>query len=268
MTQVELNDSCAINIPFENPASVEAFFIFGLHKCGSTLLNKIFVDICKHCEIPSISIPEIAFKQGMPTHLWEKCQSLNSIVVDGYCHRGFRHYPQFLNDNKLINQRKKILLVRDPRDAIVSAYFSFAKSHTLPKSGKLLDDITKSRQLLRNIPLEDYALTKAVNVKKAFNIYHDNLSHNSLLKIYKYEDIIFDKYNWISEMVEFLGFSISNEQILSIANMHDILPSSEDENQHIRKVKPGDHIDKLSLECISRINKILADVLERYNYEH
>jgi len=267
MTEIKLNNSQTIDIPLKEPASIEAFFLFGLHKCGSSLLNKIFVDLCRAAKIPFISIPEIAFKHGIPTKVWEDNVALNEVILDGYCLRGYRHYPPFLESNQLVNRRKKILLVRDPRDAVVSAYFSFAKSHRLPESGQLLEDMQKSREAMKNIDIENYVLANAPRVKNAFNRYHDNFADDPLLKTYRYEDIIFDKYNWIMDMLGFLNLSLDESKVTEIANKHNIVPTTEDTSRHVRKVKPGDHRDKLTPKCIAQINEILAEVLERYDYE-
>lgn len=266
MVSIKLKNYQTLDIQIKDPGSTDAFFIFGLHKCGSTLMNQVFVDVCCSVGISSISIPEVAFKQGIPTELWETNDELNSVIQDGYCYRGFRHYPDFLEKNKLINERKKILLVRDPRDAIVSAYFSFAKSHRLPKSGQLLEDMVKSRQVLQSVAIEDYTLSRASKVKEAFNKYNQYLTKDSLLKIYRYEDIIFNKFEWIKSMSSFLNLSLEDRKIHKIAQNNDIIPDKEDVEQHIRKAKPGDHKEKLSSECISKLNEILVDILERYNY--
>lgn len=268
MPEIKLNDDSTLDISLNKPASIEAFFLFGLHKCGSSLLNKIFVDLCKVINIPCVSIPEAAFKQGIPTSVWDGNESLNKMILDGYCVRGFRHFPDFLASNNLISQRRKILLVRDPRDALVSAYFSFAKSHRLPETGQLLVDLQKSRAALKNIDIESYVIANAPKVKDAFDKYYSHLADDPLLNTYRYEDIIFDKYNWITDMLSFLNLSLEESAIDKIANKHNIVPSTEDTSLHVRKVKPGDHRDKLSSDCIAKINKILAEVLERHSYEY
>lgn len=267
MSTIQLGSESIINIPLEKAADIEAFFIFGIHKSGSSLLNKIFVDICRILDIPSVPIPELAFEQGIPTETWDNCTSLNSTIIDGYCHRGYRHFPLFLRESSLLKQRKKILLVRDPRDAIVSAYFSFSKSHILPESGELLDQMLKSRRNLQNMELENYAIAQAVNVKEAFDRYHQYLPNDAQLKVYRYEDVIFDKANWISDMLDFLNLTLKKAQIVRIGEKHNIVPQSEEAGKHIRKVTPGDHREKLSSECIDKLNEILSEVLERYNYE-
>ncbi len=266
MPKIQLDDSQILDISLEPPAAIESFFIFGIHKCGSTLINKIFTDICHQLGIPCVAIPRIALQQGIPPGIWGKCEALNSIILDGYCHEDFRSYPLFMRQNKLINQRKKILLVRDPRDAIVSAYFSFANSHRPPGEGPALTRFLERREQLKSIDIESYALKHSTQVKAAFNRYNRHLKKDSLLKIYRYEDIIFDKVNWITDMLNFLNLSLDRDKILKIATKHDIVPGSEDVNQHIRKVKPGDYQDKLSPEFIATLNETLSDVLARYNY--
>lgn len=268
MPQVELDNSHILDIPFEKPTDIKSFFIFGLHKCGSTLMNQIFIDICSQLEIPCIAIPYLAFKQGIPGGVWGKCEKLNSLIIDGYCYRGFRNYPVFLRENKLITKRKKILLVRDPRDAIVSAYFSFANSHRQPGKGKALTQFLERREQLKTLDIEAYVLEQSNQVKRDFNHYNEYLTTNSLLKVYRYEDIIFDKESWIKDMLKFLNLSLNNTQISRIAEKHNIVPQAEDVSQHVRKVKPGDHKEKLSSECIAKLNDILGEVLERYDYAY
>lgn len=266
MTTVLLNSSSTIEINLDKPAAIDAFFIFGIHKCGSSLLNNIMLDICRINQIPDVPIPELAFEQSIPTEVWDDCADLNSTILDGYCHRGYRHFPMFLAKNKILNQRKKILLVRDPRDAIVSAYFSFARSHVLPDSGKLLDDMLKTREDMNQTEIDSFCVEQSSGVKAAFNRYHDHLKHDELLKIYRYEDIIFDKENWIKDILDYLGLTLKPVQLKRIIQRNDIVPQAEDASQHIRKVKPGDHLEKLTAECIARLNESLAEVLDRYNY--
>jgi len=268
MNNIQLDSTHAIKIKLDKPAAIDAFFLFGIHKCGSSLLNSIFVDICRVNDIPDFPLPEMAFEQGIPTEAWDNCTAFNSIIEDGYCYRGYRHFPLFLAKNNLIHQRKKILLVRDPRDAIVSSYFSFAKSHLLPKSGDLLQRMLATRETMKDIELENYAVARATSVKAAFNLYYENLRNDDFLRVYRYEDIIFEKENWIADMLDFVGLTLRPVQLQRIANSHNVIPTIEDSSKHIRKVKPGDHQEKLSSGCITKLNEILAEVLDRYNYHH
>ena len=266
MNKFCLNNEISVDIIFEPPGMTECFFVFGLHKCGSSLMNAIFVELCTYLKVPAIAIPEIMFNEGILSSVWQECDSLNSLIADGDCFRGFRDFPIFLARNPFLEVRKKILLVRDPRDAIVSSYYSFIHSHTVPISGSLRDRIIDDRLQFSDMTIEDFALKQVDTVRNSFNLYHQALTRNHLLKIYRYEDIIFEKFNWIVDMLAFLEISLDHHLIKEIVEKHDIVPVSEDKSNHIRKVTPGDHLEKLSPECIVQLNISLADILERYSY--
>ena len=267
MPKVEISDSQIIDVTLDEPADIQAFLLFGIHKCGSTLMNKVFMDICRHTNIPYVAISKAAFQEGIPASVWGKCESLNSILMDGYCYGGFRSLSPFMRGNDFVNQRKKILLVRDPRDAIVSAYFSFSKSHRKPGGGAALKKFLEMREKIQELDIESYAIEHSAQVKRAFNNYHKHFGQDPLLKVYRYEDIIFNKESWITDMLDFLDISLEAEQVTAIAKKHDIVPGAENSDQHIRKVKPGDHREKLTSETIDKLNNSLSDILERYGYE-
>jgi hypothetical protein len=267
MPTIQLDESTVLEIPMPEPANIKSFFVFGIHKCGSSLLDNIFVKVCKLKNLPHINIPVLAFDQGIMSEVWQSSSLLNSLITDGYCYGGFRSYPSFFKSNKLLEKRRKILLVRDPRDAIVSAYFSFALSHKLPSQGKLAEKMINDRMQYQKMNMEVFALKRASHVKHAFNMYNQNLNQDSLLKIYRYEDIIFKKYEWIKDMLDFLKLSLEPDEIAKIVEENDYIPKSEEPANHIRKVVPGDHKEKLSPDCIKQITEILSEVLERYNYD-
>ena len=51
-----------------------------------------------------------------------------------------------------------------------------------------------------------------------------------------------------------------------VAARHDIVPKGENEDQHIRRVRPGDHLDKLRPDTIEQLNEIFAPFLDHYGY--
>jgi hypothetical protein len=266
MVGIRLNESTVLNIPLEPPAPIDAFFIFGMHKGGSSLLNAIFYDLCELLQIPSIAMPELAFEQGIPSHIWEPLLVLNHLIGDGYCYRGFRNFPLFMESNSLLSQRKKILLVRDPRDAIVSAYFSFAWSHPAPAQGELSESVESDRKTFQQLNIEQFAKLYTQQLKVNLEQYERVFSNDPLLKVYRYEDIIFNKFEWIKDMLEFLQLSLPEQQILDLANRHHLVPQAEEVGSHIRKVVPGDYLEKLSPDYIHHLNQTLSDILERYGY--
>ena len=86
------------------------------------------------------------------------------------------------------------------------------------------------------------------------------------LKVFRYEDVIFEKRRWLSELVELVGLEVDEEVIHSIADKHDVRPEVEDERRHVRRVTPGDHKEKLQQKTIDRLNGLFADQLDRFGY--
>jgi len=69
---------------------------------------------------------------------WKTDPDLLKLIVDGYIYYGFRDYPPIFKTGIDFTKTKNVLLVRDPRDALVSQYYSFKPggSHILPEEKK------------------------------------------------------------------------------------------------------------------------------------
>ena len=118
----KMNQTKDLGIKLPKPADIDSVFIFGLHKSGSTLLNNVFRDIAKAKKIPIVSLEEQLFKKGLRPI--DVLPLLNKFFLyRGYIYLGFRNFwCNVLNFD--FSKVKNILLVRDPRDALISYYFS------------------------------------------------------------------------------------------------------------------------------------------------
>ena len=101
-----------------------SIFIVGLVKSGSTLLNRIMRPITAAAGLTYRSPADEMFKRGL---------NFKKSTVDfepfGYAYGGFRDLPWPLPDYA---GGRTVVLVRDPRDALTSFYFSMAYSHVPP----------------------------------------------------------------------------------------------------------------------------------------
>ena len=263
--QVEITaknqDVVTIEVP---PASsANSFFVFGMYKAGSVLQDKVIEDICHELQIPSISIPKSAFKQGVDEGQLSKEAVKDVFNKSGYCFYGFRYLPSYL-DGIPLGGTKKLMLIRDPRDMLVSHYFSMKKSHPIPE-GDMGEKLLKQRQQLESMDIDSYVLEKAPTFLKLFKGYEKIDDEN--LALFKYEDIVFEKKQWIEAILSFLGLVLEDTVIEAIAQKHDIFPKQEDASSHIRKVSPGDHKEKLKAETIDQLNDTFASVLEKHGYK-
>ena len=105
--------SFSVPDPGDNPS----FFIFSLHKCGSTLLMQLLHDVCRIINMPVVDLNTKIFNLGIQANLLT--EDINGIWnKQGYAYLGFRSFFPALDFD--FTQTKNILLIRDPRDMLVS----------------------------------------------------------------------------------------------------------------------------------------------------
>jgi hypothetical protein len=249
-----------INVP--SPGDFRSFYIFAMHKSGSTLLNKMLDTAFMRLGVPQIAIPDVTFAAGLPD---DPILNPEEFIFDsGYCYRSFRIFPSYLR-NFDITTNKKILLVRDPRDMIVSYYFSMSQSHVIPDSGPLRDELMSLRSTMKEVGIDDFCLQNADEFRKEFRSYRGIFG--SELRVYRYEDVIFSKLDWLNDMLWYLGFVLSSDDRQRIVEENDFRPATERPQEHIRQVTPGNYRKHLNGTTIKRLNSEFREILDQFDYD-
>src|SRR5258708_24065026 len=126
-------------------------FVFAFAKSGSVLVNAIVQSVMSEYGVPVIDIPTQLYQQGIDIAAIQ-CDLSRLFVPHGYCYSGFRELPRFMLGSASINSAHKILVVRDPRDMLVSGYYSAKFSHGFAEKGsplfrRLMKEIIKDTQM-------------------------------------------------------------------------------------------------------------------------
>ena len=243
-------------------------YAIGMHKGGSTMLQDFFQIYSARSQIRSISISNALFKHGISDDEYTVNNNLVPLTLEKYLYFGFRYVPGFMlaNKSRYLNY-KGIALARDPRDCVVSAYFSFLKSHVVMSGAETsaAQQIEAERSRHAASSIDEYALSEIGRFTEelcGFAYFaHENV------KIYRYEDIIFDKRPFFKEAIEFLGLEWNESSFEAALNRVDVLPDAERPDAHIRNVRPGNYKEKLQPETIARINARYRSVLDLFGYE-
>ena len=268
-------------------------FAFSVHKAGSSLMHNLLTDYCRFTEFPVINIPDSLFRAGIFEAEWEKSTEVCESMADGYLYVGFRSLPYILNperknkrENRIarfvrfllapehqntdINPRKyrSCLLVRDPRDCLVSQYYSMGRSkqstHRLPdkNSQKFIETFCPPD----NLDIDSYAVTYAPVLYSKLENYLSIVNRNSNIQIFRYEDIYFDKLKFLYDMLVWLEIPILQEPAVRAANLNDIRPEVENIGVHVRKGHPGDYAEKLTPATIEELNNKFSTLMGKYGY--
>ena len=88
------------------------------------------------------------------------------------------------------------------------------------------------------------------------------------LKVYRYEDVIYEKVEWVNDMCKFLDIDIEAQNIKNVVSKFDIIPEKGKLTAHIRQVHPGNYKKYLTYETISIVNEQLNKVNEAFGYQY
>lgn len=243
----------------------KSVFVFGMHKGGSSLLHNLCRDAlaCKHMLVTEP--PHDIERQGR--YFFRVQEDMDGLYErPGYCFTAFRGFPDFLRNNRPFAGSPKILLVRDPRDMLVSAYFSWGLSHRLPNDPRDRAYWLRLREHYQVQSIDEFALQQAGAALKQYMDYLWMLEHTDDHLVLRYEDVVFDKARLMRVLTERLEIDLTLAQRRRLLAMHDIRPDQENPGAHIRKVAPGDHLEKLQPDTIVRLDQIFQPVYRKFGY--
>lgn len=260
-------DAATIDFSVRLDGSGPALFSLGVRKSGSTMLHKVIHFLANRNQTNIVDIPGTFFRNGFTVANWAPLD-LRELVAPGNLYSGFRAFPEGLAKTELYRTGLKVFMFRDPRDALVSQYFSDAYSHEIPKqeaAGDGHEIFLKKREEAQNADIDEWVLEKAGGIRRTLLAYRDTLADPKCLTL-RYEDYVFQKRRMIVKIVAHFGWKIEAPQVNRLLSDIDVVPDAEDKTRFVRKAVPGDHTAKLKSETIRRLNNKLAEVLTLYDY--
>jgi hypothetical protein len=241
-----------------------ACFALGVRKSGSSLFSSMVAALAQFNAWPVVDIPGTMFEHGYRWNDWNGHPRLADLLWRGNAYIGFRDPPGAAYRDPIFREARKVLLVRDPRDALVSEYYSNAFSHALPVAG-VGSVVEQERRRALDVDVETYVLERAEVLNRTVEGYRPLLDDPGLLLL-RYEEVIFDKARWIAQVAEHFGWRVTDQFAGHILGWADRRPEQEDPTAFVRRVAPGDHRDKLSPDGIARLEARLSPVWSDLGY--
>lgn len=192
-----------------------------------------------------------------------------------------------------------ILHLRDPRDVLVSLFFSCAFSHPVNPAIFNPDEATRQEWIEQGI--DAFVIEQSPIVIDRYNYVIENLLGRENVLFLKYEEMVLNYQEWLAKflsvfiapepdtltsaqrkgllaLLEKLPMTQRKErspkpafstlyQELFEAHKADFQVEDEDIYRHKRQVLPGDHTRKLQSETIAALNEKFAEILNALAYE-
>lgn len=258
-------------LPETENTSGNSVLALSMPKAGSVLLEQVLRDLCPYVGLSYVSIMATFFNHGVADEDIP-AETSEIFVPKGYCYGGFRNWPQSFSI-PIVAGSRKILLIRDPRDMLVSHYYSMLLSHPAasnldeenPDTEEGLNSVARWRRLAEANEINSYVV-KAAPVFAQFMQDYRLLCEEHEVRIFRYEDIVFEKRKWIDDLCDWFEWKVPESALDEIAIRHDIVPNTENPDQHVRQVSPGDHTRKLDGPAIGELNNIFSNDMNFFGY--
>lgn len=246
------------------PSDAPSVVAMALPKAGSTLLFGLLHDLAPLAGLAYVSLQDFFFLRGL--RLTEQPHEAGGLFrPHGYCYGGFRGPPPYAIP--ILDAARAVVLVRDPRDMAVSHWYSVTQSHVIPAGGDAPHFMARAREEALRRGKAQHVLQVARGLDQQYDrLCASGLLHAPRSAVFRYEDVIFRKRDWVDAICAWFGWDIPAAARHDIADRHDVRPERPDPAAHIRQVTPGNHREELGPEQVQALDRILGRWLRLFGY--
>ncbi len=180
-------------------------------------------------------------------------------------------YPSYLSIAKP-EKYKTFFVLRDPRDIVISWYFSTKNSHVpigeIPARRKELQDLSLSEGLKYTTDI----LNKGTFESQKSWLQGAEDEQN--VKIFRYEDLAYDHNSFLNQLFQYLDILIPEKEFTALCDRHKYeryskgrKQGSEDIDAHYRKGTSGDWKNYFDDSTIAYFKEVTKDLLEVLGYQ-
>lgn len=173
-------------------------------------------------------------------------------------------YQQIVSRSDFVRDRRLVCLIRDPRDILVSSYYSFGFSHGLSPDPEFARHQREHRDWAQSKTVDEYCLQRAPAMNEIFQRLGELLETAGDATLLRYEDMIDDWESFAPKLSRCLEL---DEHALQILYRRSRPRKRENLQRHRRSGRPGGFREKLSPDTVAELDRILGDVLDRFGYQ-
>ncbi|HAG80184.1 MAG TPA: sulfotransferase [Cyanobacteria bacterium UBA12227] len=163
---------------------------FGHHKCGTQWIQGILREVCKDVGYKY----NFAYEPRMFNHDLREFLEKQKTDIFAYTNANYDYV-------KGLDNFKGFHIIRDPRDIVVSGYFSHLYSHPTEQSTRIREERERLKEVSKD---EGLLLEMDFNYNVFKEMYEWNYSLENVLEM-KMEDLIANPYRGFVDIFRFLG---------------------------------------------------------------
>ncbi len=234
---------------------------FGHHKAGSTWISRITQDICAQSGL-RVLVHNNAVRLGGHIEEYRRANPFDFLILLNADYMFIRYVDV-----------KGFHVIRDPRDIVVSGYFSHYYNH--PDEG--WPKLTHYRRYLRTLSKEEGLLRE---MEFSSGVLYDMITWSddtpTILQL-RFEDLIKDpvfQFTSVFRFLEIVPQKVSEEGLRRIIDQYSFeklsggrRPGREDQAHHYRKGTPGDWRNHFNEQHKDYFKRLYNPLLLRLGYE-
>lgn len=244
----------------------ESVYFYTFHKCASTLFSTYLlkrVSGLRHCDYAAEMFLRGRLKRPVTFedhgYVYGPLRLSSPRDSDGY-----RFVIARVAQQDFVRDKPCLFMVRDPRDILVSSYYSSAFTHPLSPVAEIREQQLRERAEVQAMTLDDYALLQAEERRRDFACLHDLYTACSRGVLLRYEDMVEDFDGFAEGLCTYLDI---RPRVLRNLERRSRPRRNADTSQHRRSGKTRQFRDTLSPETISRLNEQFGETLRLFGYQ-
>lgn len=242
---------------------------FSVNKAATQHTKEVLKELVRGTGIIPLDYNDFAFHSKRPflDHLSaEQMQAYQHLFSPtGFLYSVFGGYvPGIAN----LDQYRVILMVRDPRDILVSDFYSIRHSHPEPNAkGDKHASFVERRATSLQKTIDQFVLDEAAGYQNRFMAYRELLGKPNV-KVLRYEDMLTDYPAWLQAIADHVEIRWDSKVLEKLIQKNaNLFTAKEQPHSHYRKGAARDFQEKLKPETIAKFNAIFADTLTIFGYE-
>ena len=257
----------------ETSNSHQSIVFFTLYRGASSYVSDLLWVLAREEGVTLINLEGYFWNGGgsenglSPPDQWEKIVYKQKGYLYGPINIFNGPFRIYFEEIPSLEKYKVILMLRDPRDVLVSAYFSTAYSHRMPRRNPSeANRLRTAREEALRMTIDEHVLKEADVVSDIYLRCCQKLLNKSYVLFVKYEEMVNDFESWLDKIIDFAEFHPSEKIRSEIMRGANFKVEKENIYAHKRQVTPGDHRRKLKIETIDALNANFRNILEQLSY--